>query len=895
MEFRVLGPLDVSRDGRAVALPEGRARALLVLLLLEAGRVVPVERLVDVLWDGQPPARAVKLVQGFVSRLRRALGPDAIVTLAPGYLVRVEDGALDLARFEALLARARAEPPERATATLDEALALWRGPPLAELAGSLAAEPEVGRVEALHLAAIEERVEAELALGRHERLVPELERLVAREPLRERLRGQLMLALYRSGRQADALAAYQDARRTLVDELGVDPGPELQRLHGSILRHEPELTPAPATPRGALPPQPTPFLGRARELDETVRLLRDPGVRLLTLTGAGGVGKTRLALAAAAAVADAYGDGVWWVPLAPLAAPALVPQAAAQALGLHGDVAAAVGERRLLLVLDNFEHVLAAASRVAELLAACPQLDVLATSREALRLSGEREYVVPVLDEREAVELFRQRASAAAPDDTVLAICRRLDCLPLAVELAAARTKLLPPDQLLARLSRSLPLLTGGPRDAPARQRTLAAAIEWSHVLLDDEERILLARLAVFAGPFTLDAAENVCAARLETLASLVDKSLVRASQGRFSLLQTIREFALDRLEEPGDADAVRRAHAEYFAALGEKLLDATFGGSTEPYVQRVEEQANLRAAYDWAVAAGDADLELALAAAGVVWQESGHTDDARRALERALAQPGGSPRRRAHALGRLASLLAWQPDEHGEAERLAEESLHLYRAAGDVRGRLVGLLRLQVVALAGGDRERVAAIAAEAEELARREREWGLLASFVRNRARERLTDGDLPAAERLLTEALEAHERSGGYFGQRAVLVVNLAEVAVAQGRPAEARSLLETSLALCRDSGLPAAFVAQSGFLDVAAAVALELGEPARAARLAAVSSTWRGPAGTMFRGFEQQLHEETVRRVCAELGAERYEAARAAARSAGLDDALRDALV
>jgi predicted ATPase len=370
--------------------------------------------------------------------------------------------------------------------------------------------------------------------------VPELEALVSEQPLRERPRAQLMLALYRAGRQAEALQTYQDARRTLVDELGVEPSAALQELQASILRQERTLAPvAKPEPTPRLPAQPTPFLGRTHELAEIVKLLQCADLRLLTLTGAGGSGKTRLALRAAAEVAPDYPDGVFWVPLASLRDRALIPASIAQALAIRDErgLAAGIGERRLLLVLDNCEHLLAGAPMLGELLSACPNLKLLATSREPLHLSGEREYLVPTLAEDEAVELFRRRAYAAGPEQAVVAICRHLDCLPLAIELAAARTKILSPETLLERLDKRLPLLRGGPRDAPERQRTLEATIAWSHDLLSPGEKTLFARLAVFAGGCTLEPAEQVCDADLDGLQSLVEKNLVGRDGARFAML----------------------------------------------------------------------------------------------------------------------------------------------------------------------------------------------------------------------------------------------------------------------------------------------------------------------------------------------------------------------
>ena len=328
--------------------------------------------------------------------------------------------------------------------------------------------------------------------------------------------------------------------------------------------------------RTNLPVPSTPFLGRERELGEITALLSQEDVRLLTLTGPGGTGKTRLGLQSAAALADQYPDGIWWVALSSLRDPELVLEQAAQALESKNGLPEHISDKRLLCLFDNFEHVSEAAPALADLLTSCPNLKLLVTSREPLRLTGEREYPVPSLEEEEAVALFLQRAVPMEPGASVHAICVRLDCLPLAVELAASRTRALSPEQILDRLEQRLPLLTGGPRDAPERQRTLRATIEWSHSLLDEEEQRLFARVAVFTGGCTLEAAEQVARADLDTLQSLIEKSLLRHTESRYWMLETIREYATERLEESGEAEDLRRRHAEFFLELA-KSAHLTF------------------------------------------------------------------------------------------------------------------------------------------------------------------------------------------------------------------------------------------------------------------------------------------------------------------------------
>jgi predicted ATPase/DNA-binding SARP family transcriptional activator len=754
--FRILGPLEVEGDAGPVAVAGRKQRALLGLLLLHAGEVVSSDRLVDELWGERPPATAASSLRNLIAQLRTVLGPNTIVTRQPGYLLVFESQRLDRDRFERLVAEARGVEPGERVRLLREALALWRGPPLADLAFERFAHTEVQRLEELRLEALEERIEAELELGQGAELVAELEALVAEQPLRERLRAQLMLAFYRSGRQAEALEAYQAARRMLVEELGVEPSPALQELQGAILRQEPGLAPAPRPEaRTRLPAQPTPFLGRTRELVEVVALLQRADVRLLTLSGAGGSGKTRLALRAAAEVAADYPDGVWWVPLAGLRDPALVPATIAQALNIKHEeqLAARVGDQRLLVLLDNCEHLLASAPALGELLSLCPNLNVLATSREPIHLAAEREYLVPTLREWEALELFRQRAYAAQPEDAVLTICRRLDCLPLAVELAAARTKLLPPKALLQRLDNAVPLLTGGPRDAPERQRTLEATIAWSYDLLNESEQRLFANLAVFPGGCTLESAEQVAQADLDVLQSLVDKNMLCCSEQRFWMLETIREYATTRLEDKdGDENAWRR-HAEYFLTAAEVALER------QRVPELIAERDNLRAALRWSTGVGDSDLSLRLATAcaPVFWYLN--PAEGRRWLEltlRARSQRT-SPQLRADALYRL-GYLANDGGDHAAAAHYLRQSVAESRACGDRRLLAKALIELSSATWAEAP-ESVAearALVEEAHGIHEALADLEGIALALRQLGELNREAGDLRTARRLLERAL-------------------------------------------------------------------------------------------------------------------------------------------
>jgi predicted ATPase/class 3 adenylate cyclase len=454
-----------------------------------------------------------------------------------------------------------------------------------------------------------------------------------------------------------------------IHQLGDDEFPRLKSLHQTNL-------PIPATP----------FLGREKELPEVLELLVQDDIRLLTLTGPGGTGKTRLATQAAAMLAERYPDGVWWVPLAPLRDPQLVLTTASQALGARNGIADHVGDKSMLVLFDNFEQVVDAADDVAALLSTCPRLEVLVTSRERLHVTGEQEYAVPPLVHEEGVGFFLARARAVAsdfePDESVSEICRRLDDLPLALELAAARVKALSPQQILARLEQRLPLLTGGARDLPERQRTLRAAIEWSYDLLDEQEQQLFARLGVFRGGCTLEAAEDVAQADVDALQSLVDKSLVRHTGDRYSMLETIREFAVERAD-----DDVHRRHAEHFLRFAEEAEPHLRRADTE-WVDRLDaDRDNLRAALDWLQEAGETQLLLRfVAAASRLWYFRGLWAEGWRRVESALAADETPTAARAKAL-REAGTMAVLNRQFEIAHRRIDDALSLAETIGDPWG----------------------------------------------------------------------------------------------------------------------------------------------------------------------------------------------------------------
>ena len=530
-----------------------------------------------------------------------------------------------------------------------------------------------------------------------------------------------------------------------------------------------------------LPAQPSPLVGRERELQELLRLV--PDSRLVTLTGPGGSGKTRLALQTAAELVERFEGGVFWVPLAAVSDSELVEPTIAQTVGAQNGLATHVADKQMLLLLDNFEQVVDAAPNLSDLLERCPNLHLLSTSRALLRIAGERDYPVEPLPDADAVELFRERAAVAEPIDAVREICRRLDGLPLAIELAAARTRLLPPEQLLQRLEHALPLLTAGRRDAPERQRTLRATIEWSYDLLSKEERRLFSRLAVFAGSFSIEAAEKVSDADLDTLESLVEHSLMRRwASGRLGMLETIREYAAERLEQSDEAEEIRRRRAEFFLALAQSAGPHLEGAEQAEWLQRIEaERDNVRATLEWALGA-DAGLALQIAAdLGRFWWVRGPAEGLAW-LERGLEQADVAPAVRAGALD-AAGGTAWFVGDHERALRLFEEGLATFRELGDRAGAARMLTRLGPPLTVVGRYEEADRVVREAAAIHRElgnSIELAMSLHILGAIAAER---GDWQSAAPLMEESA-ALARETGDTWQLAYGLSNLAEVAIRSG---------------------------------------------------------------------------------------------------------------
>jgi len=603
-----------------------------------------------------------------------------------------------------------------------------------------------------------------------------------------------------------------------------------------------------------LPIATTEFLGRRRELAEVMGLLAREDVRLVTLTGAGGTGKTRLALAAAGASAGAYPDGVWWVPLASLRDPTLVLEQARQALGLHGDIAGQLADKRVLVLFDNFEHVVAAAGDLADVLKQCPNLRLLVTSREPLRLAGEREYVVLPLLEEDAVALFSERAfgAGAAQADTVLAICRRLDCLPLATELAAARTRVLSPEQILERLEQRLPLLRGGPRDAPERQRALRATIDWSHELLRPDEQRLFARLAVFVGGSTLEAVEQVARADLDTLQSLVEKNLLRHSEDRFWMLETIREYALEQLRAAGEESQAQERHGSYYCRFAESArLALNEGADHLDWVPRLQvEHDTFRAALVWARETGQNQLEVRLVLAlATFWLFRGHWVEGRQWVSQALASTALTSDQRRAALSAAAEFAMKQGDL-AEAIAYAEEQLASARETGDARETSTALNRLGAATVYAGDLASARGWFEQSRDVARQAGATSAVGRTTVNLGWIALHDGDLDAAAALFAEAIEI-----GRASDKPLLAVAIGSRGVTyrrRGQVAEAAADIAEALELAQKLGLSEDL---ADLIREVAAHATLRGRPKEAARLIGAEERLRAELGSIQSQFEQ----------------------------------------
>jgi predicted ATPase/DNA-binding SARP family transcriptional activator len=861
-----------------------------------------------------PPRSAVQSLQVYVHGLRQALGTDRIETVGNGYRLRVQPGELDAVRFDELVVGAErslaAGAPSDAAEKLESALTLWRGTPLADLSGEPVADANTPVLTEQRLRALELLNEAQLALGRHEQLTPQLEQLVAAEPYRERFHAQHMLALYRAGRQKDALEAYRHARETLL-ELGVDPSADLQELERRILQQDAALT-APATrepPGVKLPVPPTSLVGRRLEAAAVIGLLRGENVRLLTLTGPGGTGKTRLALAIAEELGPALADGASFVDLAPLDDASLLAPTIAHALEIAEGSSAEdaliehLHDRRMLLVLDNLEQLVPDVTLIGRLVAAAPRLLVLATSRTPLRLAAEHEYAVPPLAvpgaeasfeeiaASDAVRLFVARARAVDPDfplDDASAravghICERLDGLPLAIELAAARSKLFNPRELSARLDRRLDLLTGGPHDVPERQQTLRAALAWSYELLADDERLLFARLGVFPGHWTLEAAQKICGNGHDVtdgIGRLVDSSLVRRlgrpGATRFAMLETLSEYAREQLRASGDADAIAQRHAEYVLDFLVAAKADVVAADPQTFARLEDGYDSIRAAIAWFASSGDVEAEVAiLEAAQNFLNVRGRLSEARAWLEAAVARSVDAPVRTGAVARIHCSAFAYRQGDYARSKELAEEALAVFRELGDASeiGRCVGTLGN--VAVSEGDFARATELYEESAALARVEGNESRLAVLLANLGAIAGQKGDQEGSARYASEAA-ALQRAAGEIDTLSVSLHNLGRAQIALGDVDAAASSLTESLELAREVGYPEVIAYD---LSGLAELALMDGRLEQAAELLGASQDRFRELGVHVDREEAQAQERVLSSLYEELGTERTDGLRA----------------
>ena len=813
LRFRLLGPTEVLVDGQQVTLPGEAERALLVLLLLSPRRTVPSTALIDRLWsESSLPVDPMNALQIRVSKLRRALavlGRELVTREHAGYRVNVDPSAIDSEQFVEMLREARGRANVAAgqysdddLKAYDDALALWVGDPLSDFMTQQWARAEAARLNELRLAALTERTQIALALGRHVEAVVDLEPVVARDPTLESLAGLLMTALYRSGRQADALDVFTRTRTVLNEDLGLEPSASLRSLHERVLRQDESLggpgdsadiawpiaLPGAVRRRqelaleavGTLPVVVRPLIGRDEQLAELGDLL-DRG-RLVTLVGPGGAGKTTLALAAGVLARPTFRDGAFGVRLAPVNDPRQVTVAVAEALGVPLDGAAVdrdvrgrltryLERRHLLLLVDNCEHVVdAVASLVDQLLGRCPDLTVLATSREALAVPDEIQLLVGPLDippgntpaadvlDYPATRLFVERARAVrsglslADEDrlAVARIARALDGLPLALELAAARVSAMSPPEIADRLGHRFALLTTGPRTAEARQQTLRATVDWSYDLLSPSEQVVFNRLSVFRGGWTLAAAEAVVSdadvsARevLDTIGRLVERSLVVVVPGRttrYRMLMTLREYAEERLLDSGEDAALARQHAEHFHRFTEDADVALRGhGQREALRSMRAEQPNIRAALSfWAGSSGDPDVALRMAGSlGLFWHLGRHLEG-RETLGRLLDLTGAAPDARARALQAVSLVERPRACLVHPSPRCAEtarDSLTIFEQLEDSSRAALSRVLLAVEGVTGSDADQANILLAQADEQFVRDGDaWGrAVIGFVR------------------------------------------------------------------------------------------------------------------------------------------------------------------
>jgi len=867
LNLRLLGDFEARLgSGPPLRLRARKTQALLAYLGALPEQTHSRDKLASLLWGDRSQSQARSRLRGSLFVLRRALAPADPPCLAlDSEAVALEVGAVDV---DAVAFRRLAQADDMEA--LARAVELYRGDLLEGLAfrGALFEDwliAERERLRELALDALAKLLAHQQRAGALESALQTALRLVALDPLQEPVHRTLMRLYDRFGRRSAALRQYQTCVGVLRRELNVEPEAETKQLYRELVRQQPQgsakaqgsaaSTAAPAASHSSgevfpplrplrttnLPIPSSSFVGRERELAEAGRLIVSH--RLLTLTGPGGSGKTRLAIQLAAEAVAQFPDGVFWVPLQALRDPALVERAVRASLGADEDLITRVGSKRLLVLLDNFEQVVDAAPVVSSLLAGTPHAKVLITSRAPLHLDSEWRYPVEPLPEHDAATLFIERATAIAPGfhptAVVGEICRRLDGLPLAIELAAARIALLEPDELLARLERRLPLLTSRSHDVPTRQRTLRATIEWSHDLLEPGEQQLFRKLAAFTGSFSVEAAEAVCQTDLDTLESLVEKGLVRRrAEGRLTLLDTIREYALERLDESPEAEEVRRRHAEFFLAVAERAnLNAGkrgLGKQTQMHHDiAIREADNVRGALAWTLATGAHALGLAIATSVEQFWIMHDPPEGVRWFARLLGRPAAecvAPEIRADALRAYGGCRDIACDDAAAAQ-LYEQSLALFTQLGDEHGRAVLLHRLGIQAMRRNEPERARELVEASHTIHERNNDrWGLTQTIGTLGALARDAGEEGRAYELITKSAALAREVAVPWW--ESGMLLELAHITLDAGRIDEGEVRAREALRLAdqmRDRG------GRVFGIGLLARVAAERGQRERAGRL------------------------------------------------------------
>ncbi|MFD8493803.1 BTAD domain-containing putative transcriptional regulator [Amycolatopsis sp. NPDC059657] len=909
MRFRVLGPVElVDADGEPRHAGGPKPLAVLGVLLAHAGHTVSAEHLIAQVWGDEPPATAGTALHVHISALRKVVGAQ-LVTVGSGYRLNAET---DADQFVAAVDSARAQlatHPARAVTEFADALAMWRGDPYGDVGSGADVEAARVALTELRLAATEDRIEAELALGRHRSVLAELAGLVVAHPLRERLARLRLLALYRDGRHAEARDAYRELCERLDAELGEEPADETAALAKAVRRRDPALDPP-----SAIPAPPSRFVGRRRELDELIARL---GVtRLLTITGTGGAGKTRLALELAGDAVPDHPDGVYVVWLAAETDGGAVADRIAAALELpSAQLVNRLKRGRCLLVLDNCEHLVDGCATVAgDLLSHCAGLRIIATSREPLGVPGEQVWPlcglsVPSEDDdaatisrSEAVRLLAARGASARPGFTVrhqeLAIagrlCRDLDGLPLAIELAAAQLRALSLGEVVENLEKRLDLTDHRARTTPERHRSMRAAIESSHRLLTGDERTAFRRLAVFAGGFEAPAAERVADVPQDVLLRLADRSLLTAVPGadrtRYHLLELVRDYATDRLAESGETADARRRHTDWCVELAETSVPS---GNDPAVVHRLlAELDNLRAAVHWCLGDGDdagAVVRIVTALWWFCWPQ-GLAPEAygwlRRAMDGGTELPPELHARAMHA----ETALAMSTGDVPRALDLAERTLAAYRELDDVMGTIGALAGLCYVLLETREFARVLELAEECRAIAVAADAELLLISVLNPWAQALDALGRHEEAVAMFRQALEGF-RAAGERGGEASTVNNLAVAHLSQGDLGQARSLFMDSLAMFRDLDLT---LGEVEVLEGLASLELAEDNPETALRMLTITARARERFGTpSFGPDRQERRENTLAAAHGALGAA-ADAVVSAARSQPLATLVDDLL-